>query len=146
MRGPPGGGGAHKMPALVDNGPGWVVAALVILQQDGQQGDARQEAAAAELQDASPVPARPLRRHHQDGKPTVFCPALRRLNIVIYLTTVQGASPSAETEALVCTRSQSVIPILSACLHKVVLAMEGRSWVQPQILLGHVAQKTLPFL
>jgi hypothetical protein len=70
-------GWPHEVPTLVDDGPGWVVAGLVVLEQDGQEGDARQEATGAELQYAPAVPTCTFRCHHQHWKSAVFCPARR---------------------------------------------------------------------
>ena len=57
------------------------MAALVVAQQDGQHWHTWHEGPSPELQDAAPVPARALWRHHQHGKACVPRPAAPVLRI-----------------------------------------------------------------
>ena len=63
------------MPALIDDGPGWVDATLVVAEADGQHRHAGHKGACPEAQNAASVPARSLWRHHQHWKALVPCPA-----------------------------------------------------------------------
>ena len=70
--------GTHKMPALIYDGPGRVVVALVVRQQHGEDGLPRHKSPRLELQEAAPIATGALRSHCQHGVPCIPGPAAAR--------------------------------------------------------------------
>lgn len=97
------------MPSLVDDGPGRIVAAFVVAEEDGQQWHTRQEAAAPEVQHTAAVTAGALWGRHQHGEPPVACSA--------HATSFHRLCRLHPSSTLLSRLESTAVPLISKALH-----------------------------